>query len=93
MRTPVTMPGTLVTVLPFCGDRKLGPWMSWMARGRGGPPQAPPPQPAVGSPGVGAAAVKSVEFWSVSGVVTRWAEVVLLGAGASAVPSWTTAVP
>ena len=86
------MPGTLVTVLPFCGDRNPVPWMSWMASGPGVPPPPPPP-PAVGAPGVGAAAVKSVPFWSVSVVVMRWAEVVLLSPGASALPSWMTAVP
>ena len=47
----------LVTGLPFCGDRKPVPWMSWMASGPGVPP---PPPPAVGAPGAGAAAVKSV---------------------------------
>ncbi len=87
------MPGTLVTVLPFCGDRKPVPWMSWMGSGPGVPPPPPPPPPAVGAPGVGAAAVKSVPFWSVSVVVMRWAEVVLLSPGASALPSWMTAVP
>ncbi len=53
----------------------------------------PPPPPVFGAPGVGAAPVKSVPFWSVSGVLLRCADVVLVVAGASALPSWTTAVP
>lgn len=29
-RTPVTTPGTLVTVLPVCGESRVLPWMSWI---------------------------------------------------------------
>src|ERR1700722_14452270 len=57
------MPGTLVTVWPFCADRNPVPWMSWMARGPVVPPPPPPPPPAalVGSPGVGSAALHVVD--------------------------------
>jgi hypothetical protein len=92
VRTAVTMPGTLVTAWPFTGETQPAPWMSWMRSGPGcGVPPPPPEPPAVG---VGSPAVKSAPFWSVSAPeALRATEVVLLAAGASAEPSWTTAVP
>jgi hypothetical protein len=93
-RMPVTMPGTLVTGWPFWGEIQLAPWMSWMRSGPGSvPPPPPPPEPTFGAPGVGASTVKSTPLLSLSAALVRWADVVLLGAGASAAPSWTTAVP
>ena len=102
VRTAVTMPGTLVTVSPLCGETQLAPWMSWMRSGPGvGPPSVgvgvgvgSPPPPAAAGVGVGAPPVKSAPFWSVSApAALRASEVVLVVAGASASPSCTTAVP
>jgi hypothetical protein len=57
------------------------------------PPPPPPPLPALAAPGVGAAVVKSTPLLSVSVPLPRCADVPLSVPGASALPSWITAVP
>src|SRR4051794_11107696 len=85
------MPGTLLTVCPFCGEIQDVPWMSWMRSGPGSSP--PPPSLVPEFVGVGADELKSVELSSVSApLAARWVDVVLAVAGAGE-PSRITAVP
>jgi hypothetical protein len=102
VRTPVTMPGTRVTVWPLSGETRVVPWMSWIrvvpgsvGSGVGVGSGVPPPGvcPAA-STGVGAPEVRSAALSSVSArEAPRATEAVLLAPATGPLPSRTTAVP
>ena len=48
VRTPVTMPGTLVTCSPLCVASQPESWMSWMRSGPGSPSPVSSPQGLAG---------------------------------------------
>jgi hypothetical protein len=103
VRTPVTTPGTRVTVRPAYGDRRVVPWMSCTrtspgsAGSCGSVGSSSPPEPGP-SPreltGVGAPAVKSAALSSVSTRESaRATDAELDAPAAGPLPSRTTAEP
>jgi hypothetical protein len=86
-RTPVTIPATLLTAVPFSGEMNPSPWMSWIvvepgthSGGSGVSVQSGPVGTTAGAAfGVGVATVKSALLTPVlaNGAILRCADVLL----------------